>query len=256
MPTTLNLFAIILTSLTLAACAPKEPGTESATDGSSSDGSSSDGTTDATTDAPATTGSSTDTPTTDGSTTEEPVTCEDPSVAEVGPEVKISLQNGGDGTIWVDRRLFCGRVLPFDIVDAEGTMLNLTLGLCEFTCEEILAGDCGCQAGCGEFDQVVTIQPGETLELAWSGAHWPTFPVTEACSVGCETSCVARQQAAPGKYKVVARSSGALAECDKCECEESEPDLCVINAIRAGDELVVEAELDYPAQTAVVIVFP
>jgi len=244
----------MLASLTLAACAPKEPGTESATDATTSD---------ATTDAPASTGSSTDTPTTtdaatttDGSTTEEPVTCEDPSVAEVGPEVKISLQNGGDGTIWVDRRLFCGQVLPFDIIDAEGTKLNLTLGLCEFTCEEILAGGCDCQAGCAEPDQVVTIQPGETLELAWSGAHWPTFPVTEECAMGCETSCVARQQAAPGKYKVVARSSGALAECDKCECVESEPDLCVIDAIRAGDELVVEAELDYPAQTAVVIVFP
>lgn len=259
MPYTINLFVATLTALSLSACTPKDPGTESATGD----------TTDGTTDAPTTMGSSTDAPTstdsptsTDAQTstglssTGEPVTCEGPPDAEVGPEVKVSLQNAGDATIWVDRRLFCGHVLPFDIVDAEGEKLNLMLGLCEFTCEEVLVGDCGCQAGCGEPDQVITIQPGETLEIAWSGAHWGTVPLTEACAMGCEASCVARQQATPGKYKVIARSSGALAGCDACECEPSEDGLCVVSAIRTGSELVVEAEFDYPAQTAVAIVFP
>jgi len=211
----------------------------------------------ATTGAP---GSTSEPPaTTGGPTTEAPLLCEDPSVAAVGPAVKVLLRNNGASPIWVDRTDFCGERLPFDLFDAANEPQNLSLGLCEFTCGETLLGDCACQAGCATPGLVVRIDPGATYESGWTGGRWATLAIAEECSVGCELECVAREQAPSGQYKLVARASTVLLaqECVDCDCVANADGWCEVMADRdPAAEIVIEGMLDYPTQTEILIEFP
>lgn len=228
------------------ACGPKNSETESATGDTTGDPSGS------TTEAPETTGE----PTSTGASSTGAPSCEVSPEDELGAEVKVLLRNAGDATIWVDRRLFCGEVLPFAIFDPAGEEVNPSIGLCEFTCEEILMGNCGCPAGCGSPDQVIQIDPGATFEIAWSGEHWAPFPLTEECANGCDLSCLARQVVQPGVYKFVARSSSLLTDCEDCSCTPNADGWCQMDGNRDGEEVVVEGTLNYPAQTEITLVFP
>lgn len=240
----MRLTSLISLTLLMVACGPKD----AETGGASESASSSATTTPETTGDP-TTGS--------GSTGGEPAQCQDPSLAEVGPVVTIALQNAGDGPIWLDARQFCGTVDPFDILGPDQQKLNVHLGLCEFTCAEALSGECGCQAGCGEPDLVIQLDPGATFETTWIGGHWGETAVPSECVDGCDATCVALEQAPPGIYTFVARSSGAVADCEgPCSCEANPDGWCQMAGARLGDELVVEATLDFPKQTDVLIVFP
>lgn len=240
-----GLIASITTALLLAACGPKEAETEGGTE--TDPGSS----------------GTTGTPTASGTldpTTGAQQTCDDPSVAEVGPEVTVHLKNDGASPIFVDRRVFCSAADPFSIVSPGGETLHTGLGLCDFSCAVVLAEDCGCQAGCGDPGRVVQIDPGVTYTVAWSGEHWADATLPAECVGTCGESCLAREQAPAGMYKVVARASGQVEGCDDCGCVgDSAGDSigwCEIEGARAGEEVVVEGALDYPAQTEITLVFP
>lgn len=226
--------------LLVTACGPKDPQPDTASGSSSSSGG---------TDAPTT--GTTDTPTGTG----EPG-CVDPSIDTVGPAIKVLLRNTGDAPIWVDAKIFCDNRDPFDLLDPQGEPVHAQTGMCEFTCAEALSGGCGCANGCGDADRVVQIDPGATFEASWSGVHWQTTPLAESCAPGCEPTCVARTQAPAGTYTLIARSSGAVTECEPCGCTPNADGWCEMGGIRSGDELAVETKFDYPTTTEVLIEFP
>lgn len=234
----------LLLSLLLAACGEKGGETESV-GGSST-----------TTEPPGTGSTLGESSTTDAPTTGEPAACVDPSLVEFGPAVQITLHNAGATRLFVNLQEECTRVLPIELRDADDVAVDVNRSDCEFSCETALAGNCGCPAGCG-LGSVIQLEPGGTWPLQWSGQRWVEAELPAECPAeDCSPSCLAADQAPDGAYTVSARAFDMATECDTCTCEPGPEGSCeLMFAFASGAEALATAALDYPAQTAVELVF-
>lgn len=226
--------------LLLCACGPKGGDTE-------------DTGTAATTSASETTG---DTPPTgDGPTTGDEL-CGDPSVP-ISPAVEVKITNGGTARAYVDLELNCYDLLPFTVDRPDTKQVKINLGPFEFTCAEAGPGDCGEDLGCPFGGRVTQIEPGASLITSWSGGAQVLAPLSEACADQLCGGCWIDEQVPPGKYTVRVAAGTGIAGCDPDPCVDCVPEngTCVTSGGRIN-AVVVEAPVDYPAQTAVELVIP
>ncbi|PCC71614.1 hypothetical protein SAMN02745121_01158 [Nannocystis exedens] len=206
---------------------------------------------------PTTTDATTETATdgTTAPTTGEPA-CVDPSLTEFGPSVEVTLRNDGDARLFVNLQENCTTVLPFSLRDASDAEVVINKDACDSACEAVLSGGCGCPAGCPIGD-VIQLEPGGTFVASWTGRVWAEVTLPAECPKdGCAPQCFAAGQASEGTYTVVARAHDAVGECLACTCEPGPEGSCVVSgAIAMGAEVVAEAELAYPMQTALAVTF-
>lgn len=241
--------SFLVLSVFAAACGDKSDDTEGTPTGTTTP--TSDGT-----DGNSTTGSSTDTAT-DGPTsptTGEPA-CVDPSLTDIGPAVEVTLRNDGTARLFLNLQEMCTSVLPIALRDAGDVAVKINKDACENSCDEVLAGGCGCPAGCA-LGQVVQLEPGGTFVTTWTGRVWNEHTLPAECPMdGCAPQCFAAAQAAAGTYTVSARALDAVLDCEPCTCEPGPEGSCVFNGFAMGAEVVAEAELVYPTQTGVEVAF-
>lgn len=244
---------VLILSLLLA-CSPKPDGADEATASTSSSSSAT---------GPTTTGpTTTDSPTTDAPTTDSPTTdptgaaCIDPAETEFGPAVALTIRNDGAVPLFIPTQSFCADVLPVTLFagDAE---IQISRTLCDFSCGEALTGACGCPAGCGDPSDVVQISPGGVYTDTWSGVRVVPFELDAGCAAdGCSAMCTAELQTPPGSYTLRATATSAVNNCEPpCTCTANADGWCIFEADPNGAEIVVEAVLDYPTQTAAMLTF-
>ncbi|MDC0719171.1 hypothetical protein [Nannocystis bainbridge] len=233
--------------LVFAACGEKEQATESASDSITA------------TDGPSTSGD-TGTPTTDADptstagTTDTPAEC-GASTLPAGPEVTLTLRNGGMTPLFFQPDDGCGN-RPFVVLAAaDAGLLRVDALACE-TCAG-MQSSCGCSDGCGSAE-VVRLEPGGRFDLVWTGNHFVEFAVPAACAGEfCDnTSCLEEQQVAPGLLGLEAFASDTLIECGDCSCAANEDGWCELTGTLSGTGRVAEAMLDFPGTTAIELVFP
>ena len=226
---------LLIVSLLLA-CSPKSDGADEATASSSSSSSSA----------------------TDPPTTTDPTgaACVDPAETEFGPAVAVMIRNDGAVPLFIRTQSFCADVLPVALFagDAE---IQISRGLCDFPCSEALTGDCGCPAGCADPSDVVQIFPGGVYTDTWSGVRVVPFELDAGCvTENCGAMCTADRQTPPGSYTMRATATSAVNNCEPpCTCTANADGWCIFEAEPTGADIVVEAVLDYPAQTAAMLTF-
>jgi hypothetical protein len=239
----LNFLAL---SVFAAACGDKSDDTEGTPTGSTT-----------TTDTGPTTGSTTN-PSTDGTTaptTGEPA-CVDPSLTDIGPAVEVTLRNNGAARLFLNLQEMCTTVLPIALRDAGDVAVKINKDACENSCDEVLSGGCGCPAGC-PIGAVIQLEPGGTFVTTWTGRVWNEVTMPAECPMnGCQPQCFAAAQAPAGTYTVSARAHDMVGECVACTCEPGPEGSCEISGgLAMGAEAVAEAELVYPTQTGIEVVF-
>jgi len=192
--------------------------------------------------------------TTDG-TTGEPA-CVDPSLTDIGPPVEVTLRNNGATRLFINLADNCASVLPFGLRDANDVEVEIDKDACEFGCDDILSGECGCAAGCGP-GQVLQLEPGGTFLTGWTGRVWSEATLPAECSVGgCGSVCTAAAQAPMGIYMATARAHDAIVDCDTCTCFPEPEGSCVIGGgFAMGAEVLAESPFMYPMHTGLDIVF-
>lgn len=236
----------LILSVLAAACGDKGDDTDGTPTGTTSP------TTDPT-DGDPTTETSTDGTT--APTTGEPA-CVDPSLTDIGPAVAVTLRNDGAARLFLNLQEMCTSVLPIALRDAGDVAVKINKDACENGCDAVLSGGCGCPAGCPIGD-VVQLEPGGTFVTTWSGRVWNEHTLPAECPMdGCEPQCFAAAQAPAGTYTVSARALDAVVDCEPCTCEPGPEGSCVFTGgFAMGAEVVAEAELVYPTQTAVEVAF-
>lgn len=196
---------------------------------------------------------------TSGDTTSTPTTgggeCVDPSTTTVGPAVAVKIRNDTAADLFVRGGGFCGEP-TFTLRRVDDTEVTTTLGLCPVSCGEQLASQsCGCpDIGC--VPGLVRITPGGVYTDSWSGAEFTTTVLPAECvEMACVGSaCGVQMQAAPATYKLSSVAS-ATATCEfGCDCTPSPEGWCAVEGTIA-DESIATAPLDYPAETAAMLVF-
>lgn len=228
--------------------------------GQDGDGSSSAG--ESTTGGPTSSGGEPTTTAANSSGTTGTAACEDPSDANLGPEVLVTLRNAGAAPIYVSVRSDCDRGLAFDLHASDGHVLRTSLGsagdVCSWSCDHVLGGGaCACPMGCVVWDEVVQIDPGAAYAQSWPGDEYRSAALDAACAdETCGPSCAARMQAPSGLYTVVARAGDAIDGCPTCGCEAGPAGWCIVEGRPGGTETNVMAMLEFPQQTALELVFP
>lgn len=211
-----------------------------------------------TTDGATATGATTEISATATTTTGEPDVCEDPAEEVVGPTVTVTVRNAGAADIFVRGHGFCGDPI-FTVNDADDDPLITWIGAdCPPSCSVVLQhGECGCNdIGCAP--GVVKIAPGGAFVDSWSGGRFdiiqpPAACVPESC-VG--QSCSVRRQTEPGTYTVAAHANSAfVCTIGDCACEPGAEGWCVVPDVELDPVATVAAELHYPDDGAVELVF-
>lgn len=237
----------IVLLLSLTACGDKETG--SGTTGSS-DTTGSSGTSGPTGTAGTDSGgTSTGTP-----TTGEPGACVDPSETDIGPAVAVTIRNDTAMPLFFPLADLCDPLLPFQVLDADDVVVKTTVRACEFSCETVLQGNCGCGLGCGTAP-AVKIEPGGAHIATWSGVQWITTAVLAECVEGCEPECVARATTPAGTYTLRSTAYEAVTACEPCDCQAGPDGTCEVAGEGEGQTFTAEITIDYPGETAAEIVF-
>jgi hypothetical protein len=88
----------------------------------------------------------------------------------IGALVKVRLVNQTGNNLYLGdpSGSGCGSPADFVVNDAEGHLLPWRAGDCEFTCEALMKGSCGCADICAP-PSVRLVAPGGTYEVAWAG---------------------------------------------------------------------------------------
>jgi len=182
--------------------------------------------------------------------------CVDPAVTEFGPAVEVTIRNDGAVPLFIPTQSNCADVLPFALFagDAE---IQVSPGQCDFPCGQALTGECGCPAGCGDPSDVVQIFPGGVYVDTWSGVRVVPFELDAECvAEDCGAMCTAQLQTPAGSYTMRSTATSAVQNCEPpCTCTANADGWCMFEADPEGAEAVVEAVLDYPAQTAAILTF-
>lgn len=211
------------------------------------------------TSASASSSSSTDTPTsTDAPTSTDPTgdVCVDPAETEFGPSVAITIRNDSDAPLFILTQSFCASVLPVTLFAGDAELV-ISPGSCDFSCADVLSGNCGCPAGCGDPEDVVQIAPGGVYTDTWSGINVVPFELDASCfTEDCGNSCTAERQTPPGSYTMRATAATAVDNCEPpCTCTANADGWCIFEASPSGADIVVEVPLEYPSQTAASLTF-
>ena len=183
--------------------------------------------------------------------------CPDPSNV-VGPPVYIQIRNDGDAPIYLDDSLCFGATR----IDILGPLPDLQpvrtlLKPCEWTCDQaVFNGGHLCES-CSQCDysHVLLLAPGGTVSVQWSGVSYQQHVLPEACQ-NCGGSCTAAVQASKGLYSMIARAHSAITDCLECSCTPDAQGTCQLVGALAGDVLVADEVIDYPAQTMLTLSFP
>ena len=215
----------------------------------------------------ATTGSSA--PTTGDASTTGPLVCEYPTNEITGPEVTVTLRNAGVAAIFVGSNdivcqlqdvLVLSRLLELHDADDERLELDPWLDGCETRCDELIAGQCGCDDTCQD-PRTLQLDPGGSVKLRWSGVYAVPVDLSPGCFGGeCglweSGHCMAPVQAVPASYQFVAFGHTELS-CAKCTCMANPDGWCEVDYWGpSGLELIARTSFDYPGTTAVEVVFP
>jgi hypothetical protein len=165
----------------------------------------------------------------------------------------VRFVNAGDADIYLgDPVESCGGYVPFAL-EKDGIPVASRLGLCEFSCEQIMEGGCACPAAC-EAPTTVRITPGGSYELAWQGFDYLPTTLPEQCLAedGCAPSCFLPRFAS-GTYQVTgtAYASVSCTDVGICECTPDENGACLLDFASRVDgaprNVTVSYDYDGPA---------
>lgn len=146
--------------------------------------------------------------------TGEPDACAALMNDALGDPIPLTVFNAREVPIFLTSAVSC-QPEYFEIVSkVEGMPGQWSGPHCSFTCEDVMAGACGCTADC-PVAPTIRIEPGGAYELSWSGAVLrETALPTECASQDClaDTCRVARAAAPGGLYEATL----ALVESPQC----------------------------------------
>jgi hypothetical protein len=185
-----------------------------------------------------------------------PTAC-DPSTADIGPEVSVTIRNETAAPLYFTQTEFCSALPPF-LIRRGAERVDWYVEPC-VSCDAVIDGQCGCPALCAA-DSVIRIDPGGSYEEAWTGAEAFSATLPAECTTeGCGDQCTALAQAVDGAYTARA-NAGTEVTCGMgipCDCIDTPDDAgwCSAPGIRAGDQLQVDVDFDYPDTDSVEIVF-
>lgn len=162
---------------------------------------------------------------------------DEPAAADV---VTITLRNDTAAVLYVDGGEGCTpRAWQ---LEQDGKPRKWLRGACEYSCEDVMAGECSCSLDCGD-GTVLRLPPGASHSVTWDRSIYVEEDLSLECPAeGCSTQCDRRVVAADASYRVTASAS---AQCNPgagpCECEDAES-ACFVSG-RPGDDVVATASM-------------
>ncbi|MBK8234284.1 MAG: hypothetical protein IPK74_01885 [Deltaproteobacteria bacterium] len=157
-------------------------------------------------------------------------------VVPEGDVVTIVLRNTTGAVLFVDAGEGCSST-PFELTH-DGKAAKWNRGVCEFSCEDVIAGDCACAADCAP-GSLVRIEPGASHSISWDRSIYAVEDLSLECPAeGCPTQCSRRAVAGDGSYTLTAVAGTA---CDPdsgtCTCSDGQ-DACTLPARLDGEPTI------------------
>lgn len=149
----------------------------------------------------------------------------------------------------------CGVYIPYTL-ERGGVTVKPSLDICEFSCGQMMAGQCACPAACA-MPQITRIVPGGVYQEVWGGMEYEPATLPAECQAdGCGGSCFL-PALAQGAYTVLGTAHPALGECvpnDTCDCEPDENGSCTFSTTAgiAGAPIQASASYDFASEEATV----
>lgn len=155
-------------------------------------------------------------------------------------DITITLRNDTTQILYVDGGEGC-TPMPWQL-ERDGNARKWRRALCEFSCEDVIAGDCTCDSECGS-GSVLVLPPGESHSVTWDRSIYVDEDLSLDCPAeGCPTQCDRRTVAADASYSVVASASAVCIPDDgACECEDA-TSTCYVTG-RPGDDVAASASV-------------
>ncbi len=175
---------------------------------------------------------------------------------EVGPAVRVVITNSTMEPIYVTEAASCGQA-PLFTLDEDGEARPWWVGDCSFTCGTIMNGGCGCPGICA-LDAVLRIDPGGSFDTQWPGHVLEPIELPEACVDFCGRECSLLRQAGSGQFTFTV-GAGTERSCADipctAECWDNGDGWCRMVGQIGGRRISADAELTYPDQVDVEVVF-
>lgn len=177
-----------------------------------------------------------------------------------GPNVTVRLVNKTGQNLYLgDPQQSCDSYRAFEVVTGDGKTLKSSLGSCEFTCSDLLAGQCQCAADCAA--PVVTLLAADGVYTAqWDGSIFSSASLNTGCATnGCSDGACIYQEPATGPLGLVGGAYLDVMGCDPgpCSCTPDANGTCLLDypATVTGTKITASATITQVTATTVDIVF-
>lgn len=175
---------------------------------------------------------------------------------DIGPAITIEVAHSGTDPLWF-HPLGCGGALPITIRPTDGEIFGWRVPECSpVFCSEFLGAQ-DCTLGCNDCASPThgRIDPAATGETSWSGVMHTPLQMSVTCAAGtdCQRECLRRDQAPAGSYTL---ELTAYRTCTgSCPCDGGSDGICLSwdGDAELGEPVTVSAQLDYPAQSSVML---
>jgi hypothetical protein len=143
----------------------------------------------------------------------------------------------------------CGSVDPFGVTGPNGEELGYKQGDCDFTCKQIMDGECACPANCEE-PRTILLAPGGSLEITWNGTLFSSEKMPDACyGPDCGMAdCLVEREPPQGTLTFSASAFTAVSGCMMmpCTCTPDSNGSCSFGSFEAsvsGTEVKAKTEV-------------
>lgn len=149
----------------------------------------------------------------------------------------------------------CGVYIPYALERA-GVSVKPSLDICEFSCGQMMDGQCACPAACA-MPQITRIVPGGSFEALWGGMDYEPASLPPLCQAdGCGGACYL-PALAQGAYTVLGTAHPELGDCipnDTCDCQPDASGSCTFSTTMgvAGTPIEASATYDFGSGAEVV----
>jgi hypothetical protein len=140
----------------------------------------------------------------------------------------------------------CGVYIPYAL-ERGGVSVKPSLDICQFSCGQLMEGQCACPAVCA-MPEITRIVPGGVYEALWGGMEYEPATLPAECQAeGCGGACYL-PALAQGAYTVLGVAHPALGDCvpnDTCSCEPDANGSCTFNTTAGVAGAPIEATASY-----------
>lgn len=151
------------------------------------------------------------------------------------PTYSISIQNGGTEALLLGGPTSC-QPSYFAITSGSPEVAGSWTGPhCALTCEDSIAGVCGCTADC-PLVQAVRLEPGGVYVLEWDGRVLVPAELPAACATAdCGTSCNVLREVPEGvpHTLTVGTIDPAMCPPEGCACTANADGWCLVDGLFA-----------------------